>query len=298
MNTTDQGTLITDQKYGFPVLFIDHYSLVIERSACANEIIYCEYPDNNRVSTDIGTGLNDPESELYYVRNRSYSPTLGRWIQRDPIGYAGGINLYEYVSGQVASEIDPKGTKPANKQCCGAKSNCCGPDVTAKLTALVMAVRNAWLGLPYWSKYWLAFETTLNPWTAVQAWDTSLGWSGVDAMPCRTGTGKCQNTVTVSGKCYWQPAVNYWLAGQIYDALANTRTTWARNDALHFKWEVWVYTTAKFWDPGQQKWDWFIAGVVANPGIVNEPSEYSVCEACTAKATTLSWKWGWLSGSV
>ena len=29
--------------------------------------------------------------------NRHYSPALGRWITRDPIGYAGGINLYEYV---------------------------------------------------------------------------------------------------------------------------------------------------------------------------------------------------------
>ena len=48
----------------------------------ANEIIYCGY-------------RYDPETELYYVRNRTYSPILGRWLQRDPIGYAGGINLYE-----------------------------------------------------------------------------------------------------------------------------------------------------------------------------------------------------------
>jgi RHS repeat-associated protein len=29
---------------------------------------------------------SDPETELYYVRNRMYNPALGRWIQRDPIG--------------------------------------------------------------------------------------------------------------------------------------------------------------------------------------------------------------------
>ncbi len=75
----------------------------------ANEIIYCGYPDNNRVSTDIGTGLNDPESELYYVRNRTYSPLLGRWIQRDPIGYKGGINLYEYVAGRAVVGVDAEG---------------------------------------------------------------------------------------------------------------------------------------------------------------------------------------------
>ncbi len=78
----------------------------VQSSYGANEIIYCGYPDNNRVSTDIGTGLNDPESELYYVRNRTYSPLLGRWIQRDPIGYKGGINLYEYVAGRAVVGVD------------------------------------------------------------------------------------------------------------------------------------------------------------------------------------------------
>ena len=105
-----QGSMITDQKRRTSNdLFIDHYSLVIERSACANEIIFCGYPDNNRVSTDIGTGLNDPECELYYVRNRTYSPVLGRWIQRDPIGYAGGINLYEYVGGRAVAAVSTEG---------------------------------------------------------------------------------------------------------------------------------------------------------------------------------------------
>jgi RHS repeat-associated protein len=63
----------------------------------ANEIIYCGY-------------RLDPETNLYYVRARTYSPVLGRWIQRDPIGYAGGINLYEYVGGRAVVAVDPEGT--------------------------------------------------------------------------------------------------------------------------------------------------------------------------------------------
>jgi len=62
----------------------------------ANEIIYCGY-------------RYDPVTELYYVRNRSYNAALGRWIQRDPIGYSGGVNLYEYVGGRAVVMLDPSG---------------------------------------------------------------------------------------------------------------------------------------------------------------------------------------------
>ncbi len=127
VNTTDQRSMITDQKRRTSNdLFIDHYSLVIERSACANEIIFCGYPDNNRVVTDIGTGLNDPESELYYVRNRTYSPVLSRWIQRDSIGYAGGVNFYEYVGGRAVAEVNPSGM--LTEADCEAQANRCVDD--------------------------------------------------------------------------------------------------------------------------------------------------------------------------
>ncbi len=62
----------------------------------ANGIIYCGY-------------RYDVETELYYVRNRYYSPALGRWVIRDPIGYAGGINLYGYVSGWAPRLTDASG---------------------------------------------------------------------------------------------------------------------------------------------------------------------------------------------
>ena len=105
-------------------LLIDHCSLIIKRSADAygstliftgpgadglwftdddaqsdygaNEIIFCGY-------------RYDPESQLHYVRNRTYNPVLGRWIQCDPIGYEGGINLYGYVAGSSPIKQGPTG---------------------------------------------------------------------------------------------------------------------------------------------------------------------------------------------
>ena len=53
----------------------------------------------------------DAETDNYYVRNRYYSPILGRWLTRDPIGYQGGINLYGYVGSGPVGDVDATGTQ-------------------------------------------------------------------------------------------------------------------------------------------------------------------------------------------
>lgn len=50
-----------------------------------------------------------PELGIYYYRARMYSPTLGRFLQTDPIGYGGGANLYAYVGGDPVNHTDPSG---------------------------------------------------------------------------------------------------------------------------------------------------------------------------------------------
>jgi RHS repeat-associated protein len=40
----------------------------------------------------------DAETGFYHVRNRMYHAQLGRWLQRDPLGYVDGMSLYEYVA--------------------------------------------------------------------------------------------------------------------------------------------------------------------------------------------------------
>jgi len=49
---------------------------------------------------------SDPESELMYFRNRYYSPELGRFVGRDPIGYGDGPSLYRaYFINQGTDEF-------------------------------------------------------------------------------------------------------------------------------------------------------------------------------------------------
>jgi RHS repeat-associated protein len=51
-----------------------------------------------------------PELGMYYYRARIYSATLGRFMQTDPIGYGGGMNVYAYVGNNPVNFRDPMGT--------------------------------------------------------------------------------------------------------------------------------------------------------------------------------------------
>jgi RHS repeat-associated protein len=59
-----------------------------------------------------------PRCGLYLATYRAYDPVTGRWLSRDPIGKAGGINLYAYVHNDPINLRDPTGLQddPAEQE--------------------------------------------------------------------------------------------------------------------------------------------------------------------------------------
>ncbi|MCM2392740.1 RHS repeat-associated core domain-containing protein [Streptomyces albipurpureus] len=63
------------------------------------------------------TGRENDDTGLLYYRNRYYDPQTGRFISQDPIGHAGGPNLYQYALSSPTTYTDPMGNSPLIAAC-------------------------------------------------------------------------------------------------------------------------------------------------------------------------------------
>ncbi len=81
----------------------------------------------------------DPETGLYYYRARYYNPTLGRFLQTDPIGYGDGMNMYAYCGNGPVNAVDALGTAMLT-QATGRLAISQGPETTSYLQGATMTV--------------------------------------------------------------------------------------------------------------------------------------------------------------
>ena len=63
-------------------------------------------------------------SEAHYNYYRDYDPSIGRYIESDPIGLLGGLNTFGYVSQNPLSGYDPRGLTDFLDKCTGRYSSC------------------------------------------------------------------------------------------------------------------------------------------------------------------------------
>ncbi len=64
------------------------------------------------------------EAGLHYNWHRHYDPTLGRYLQPDPLGVVPGPNVFAYANNDPLSQVDPKGEHPILILCMRAPRLC------------------------------------------------------------------------------------------------------------------------------------------------------------------------------
>jgi RHS repeat-associated protein len=197
----------------------------------------------------LSTKYLDEELEWYYYGYRYYSPELGRWPSRDPIGEQGGVNLYVFVGNIVMDRIDILGREawprpgqewfpvpgnpvvgpaepvpvigpddpppggidfPIVPRCSG---RCCGPDVTEKLDRTLLSISSTYFGWTVPQRLRACVEL-YNPvfWTGSGGFVNA--WDILGLAMEFPSSPSCSQTGLYRGKCYYRGSMNYVMWGK------------------------------------------------------------------------------------
>jgi RHS repeat-associated protein len=118
----------------------------------------------------------DPETNLYYFRERYYDAVVGRFVSEDPTGQEdGGVNPFAFVSNQPLTDRDPTGTCDQGHGAPGTYAVCIGAYIT---WPYIFAGNNRGGG-PWGGSFKLQMNFTFDPltggWTFSYSYGTTFG---------------------------------------------------------------------------------------------------------------------------
>lgn len=88
----------------------------------------------------------DAETGNWYNNFRTYNPRVGRYIESDPIGLAGGLNAYAYVGGNPIGATDPLGLKAGD---CFTTPDAAGYDAVSGVNGKSISENREYAGVIY-----------------------------------------------------------------------------------------------------------------------------------------------------
>ena len=113
-----------------PIVHLDQ-NLTDSTGNIVNRYVYDAFGGTTTINESVpnpfkylgGAGAIDEGNGLLYIRAGYYYPRIGRFINRDPMGLAGGLNLYEYAENNPVNLTFPHISGPSIRRC---TANCTG----------------------------------------------------------------------------------------------------------------------------------------------------------------------------